>query len=191
MKNFLIMLPLVFFILVSCASEKRALNPIKQDLSQAESARLRYIDLTNEKTTYSDPSGELTLTVTPLYGEEGMVTDADGIFLDRRVKEKSSGYRLTFNQRVKLYSYSVGFSTGKWDVNTTAACPDGVKRPLIFGIDNHYGFSADGPGPVPGAPSVKHFIGDAGLYGESFVFNEDENCDGCYFSLDSLQVLVQ
>lgn len=191
MKKLLIMLPLVFFVLVSCVSEKRALNPIKPDLSQADAARLVDIDLKTDGTTYSDASGKLSLTVTPLYGEEGMVTDADGIFFDRRVKERSSGYRLTFNQRVKLYSYSIGFSSGKWDMNTTAACPDGVKRPLIFGIDNHYGFSADGPGPEPGAPSVKHYVIDSGLYGESFVVNEDATCDGCYFSLDSIQVLVQ
>lgn len=191
MKKLLIMLPLVFFVFISCVSEKRAFNSITPDLSQAELADLRNFALNADSTTYSDPSGELTLTVTPLYGEEGMLTDNDGIFLDRRVKESSSGYRLTFNQRVKLYSYSIGFSSGRWNEMTTEACLDGVKRPVIFGINNFYGFSADGPWPGSDDPSIKHYVVNAGLYGTDFIINEDETCDGCYFALDSVEVLVQ
>lgn len=192
MKNLLIMLPLVFFVLVSCVSEKRALNPIKPHLSQAEVAGLRSFNLNSDGNAYIDSSGELTLIVTPMYGEEGMVTDtADGIFFDRRVKEISSGYRLTFNKRVKLYSYSVGYSSGRWNEMTTEACLDGVKRPVIFGINNSYGFSADGPWPGSDEPSVNHSVIEAGLFGENFIFNEDQTCEGCYFSIDSIQVLVQ
>ncbi|MBI4842906.1 MAG: hypothetical protein HY809_01080 [Nitrospirae bacterium] len=201
---------LIVFMLVSCSSVNRQYSSGGKGTPYVRTFSFDKADI-NNSASYTDTSGGLTLTVTPIFNEVIEADPNEGLKFDTRyvklptateLEEKSismmSAYRLRFSENVKIVSYTVGFSDGNWDEDDASLDVYGNKMsPLPFGINNFHDFTADGPdpmytvGPNPdtGVTSITHKVCNRGLYGDTFRLYED-GTDFGRFSLKSIEVVA-